>query len=228
MKIAPHKLWYLPILVGSLISVAAAAQSKSIDTERSSITIRVYKTGLLSSFGHEHEVRASLQRGGIDEAQRTIEFVVDSRTLRVMDRDVADKDRAEIQSTMLGPKVLDSEKFPEIRFRSTKVEQSSAGKWTVYGDLTLHGQTHPVMANVEEESGHYRGSATLKQKDFGITPVSVAGGSIKVKDEVRIEFEIFTRPEVPARGASGTRTRYRVEVLIGWPKRSVLQSRSVT
>jgi hypothetical protein len=33
----------------------------------------------------------------------------------------------------------------------------------------------------------------LRQKDFGITPVSVAGGSVKVKDEVRIEFEIVGR-----------------------------------
>jgi hypothetical protein len=32
--------------------------------------------------------------------------------------------------------------------------------------------------------------STLKQTDFGITPVTVAGGTVKVKDEVKIEFEI--------------------------------------
>jgi hypothetical protein len=37
----------------------------------------------------------------------------------------------------------------------------------------------------------------LRQKDFGITPVSVAGGSIKVKDDVRVDFEIFDGPERP-------------------------------
>jgi hypothetical protein len=31
----------------------------------------------------------------------------------------------------------------------------------------------------------------LKQTDFGIQPVSVAGGTIKVKDELEIEFTIF-------------------------------------
>jgi hypothetical protein len=31
---------------------------------------------------------------------------------------------------------------------------------------------------------------TLKQTDFGITPVTVVGGTVKVKDEVKIEFEI--------------------------------------
>jgi hypothetical protein len=40
---------------------------------------------------------------------------------------------------------------------------------------------------------HYRGAATLKQTDFGITPVTVAGGTVKVKDEVKIEFEVVLR-----------------------------------
>ena len=43
---------------------------------------------------------------------------------------------------------------------------------------------------VKKQGGRYVGSATLKQRDFGMTPVSVAGGTVKVKDEVKIEFEI--------------------------------------
>jgi hypothetical protein len=33
----------------------------------------------------------------------------------------------------------------------------------------------------------------LRQSEFGITPVTVAGGTIKVKDEVRVEFEVVGR-----------------------------------
>jgi hypothetical protein len=40
------------------------------------------------------------------------------------------------------------------------------------------------------ENGHYRGSVPLKQTDFGITPVRIAGGAVKVKDEIKIEFDI--------------------------------------
>jgi hypothetical protein len=94
------------------------------------------------------------------------------------------------RTTMLGPKVLDSENFREIRFHSTEVNRHSNNQWTVHGDLTVHGQTRPVQAEVERQNGGYRGSAELRHKNFGITPVSVAGGSVKVKDEVRIEFEI--------------------------------------
>ncbi len=65
-----------------------------------------------------------------------------------------------------------------------------AGHWTVRGDVTLHGQTRPVAVDVTGKDGRYRGSATLKQRDFGITPIRLGGGTVSVKDEVRVEFEI--------------------------------------
>jgi hypothetical protein len=34
------------------------------------------------------------------------------------------------------------------------------------------------------------GALTLRQSDFGITPVKIAGGAVRVKDEIRIEFDI--------------------------------------
>lgn len=188
------------ILVGLLLVLASLSHAQSspdpataIDTVRSVLTVRVYKTGLFSAFAHDHEIRAPIQNGVIDEDKNEVEFTVDARTLKVLDPEASEKDRAEIQSTMLGPKVLDSEKFPEIRFRSTSVGEGGDDKWIVRGDLTLHGQTHPVKVDVAGRDGHYLGSARLSQKDFGISPVSIAGGSIKVKDEVLVEFEIFTK-----------------------------------
>jgi polyisoprenoid-binding protein YceI len=169
---------------------ADASSQKAIDTQRSVVTVRVYKAGAFSAFGHEHRIRASIQNGSFDEGKGSVDFVVDARALRVIDTDVSDNDRAEIQNTMLGPKVLDSLQFHEIRFRSTEVRRSSEGKWTVQGDLTLHGETHPVNVDVERQDDRYRGSARLRQSEFGIKPVTVAGGTIKVKDEMRVEFEI--------------------------------------
>jgi polyisoprenoid-binding protein YceI len=186
-------LWRITVTAGSTILlcllvmssawqrwVADASSERAIDPERSVLTVHVYKAGLFSSFGHDHEIRAPIQTGTFNEEKNTVQFVIDARTLRVRDADVSDKDRAEVQATMLGPKVLDSERFREIRFHSTDVR----------GDLSLHGQTRPVEAVVERQNNVYRGSTQLRQKDFGIRPVSVAGGSVKVKDEVRIEFEI--------------------------------------
>jgi len=155
--------------------------------------MRVYKTGLFSAFAHDHEIRAPIQKGAVDEGKNTVEFSVDARALRVLDPKVSEKDRADIQSTMLGPKVLDSQEFPEIRFRSTSIGDAGGDKWIVRGDLTLHGQTHPLKVDVTGSDGHYAGSVRLSQKDFGITPVSIAGGSVKVKDEILVEFEIFAK-----------------------------------
>jgi len=107
---------------------------------------------------------------------------------------VSEKERAEIQQTMLGPKVLDSGQFPEIQFRSTAVERTGDGRWTVTGDLKLHGQTRPVKLAVQAQNGHYQGSAQLKQKDFGIEPITVGGGTVKVKNELRVEFDIVAKP----------------------------------
>jgi len=44
---------------------------------------------------------------------------------------------------------------------------------------------------VRETGGHFVGTARFKQMEFGIKPVKVAGGSVRVKDEVRIEFDIW-------------------------------------
>jgi polyisoprenoid-binding protein YceI len=172
-----------------LWAVDAHAQ-RAIDTEHSVLTVRVYKAGLLSAFGHEHEIRAPIREGSFDEEKSTVEFTVDAATLRVVDPETSDKDRIEIQSTMQGPKVLDIAKFREIRFHSTDVSRAGENRWIMHGELTLHGQTRPVRVNVEHLNGRYRGSADLRQKEFGITPVTVAGGSIKVKDEIRVEFDI--------------------------------------
>jgi hypothetical protein len=36
----------------------------------------------------------------------------------------------------------------------------------------------------------YRGEAHIRQRDFGIQPIRIAGGTISVKDDLRIAFDI--------------------------------------
>lgn len=169
----------------------AADTAKPIDSDKSVLTVRVFKTGLFSAFGHDHEIRAPIEQGSFTEGSPFVDLVVDARKMRVVEQDISDKDRAEIQQTMLGPTVLDSGQFPQIHFRSTQVDRLGDGKWLVHGDLTVHGQTRQVQVQVEGGNGHYRGTAELKQKDFGITPPSGGGGTVKTKNELKVEFDIF-------------------------------------
>ena len=168
----------------------ARAQSSDINVEKSVLTVRVYKTGLFSAFAHDHEIHAPIQSGSFDEQKRTVEFKVKSADLKVIDPGVSQGDRDQVQATMVGPKVLDVAQFPEIAFHSTSIQSKGTDQWSVQGELSLHGQTHPVNVDVNGANGRYRGSASFRQTEFGITPVSIAGGSIKVKDEVKIEFDI--------------------------------------
>ena len=73
----------------------------------------------------------------------TIQITVTAKQMKVVDPGVSEKDRAEIQSTMLGPKVLDPDKYPEIRFQSSHVEKTG-DHYRVTGKLELHGASREL------------------------------------------------------------------------------------
>jgi polyisoprenoid-binding protein YceI len=193
-RISCYCSWAAALLLSGILWGADTAGPREIDSEKSIMTVHVLKSGVFSAFGHEHQISAPIQQGKVSENDSTVELTVDARKMRVEDKDVSEKDRAEIQETMLGPKVLETAQFPEIRFRSTTVESTGGGKFVVKGDLTLHGQTRPIRFEVQGRNGRYQGTAELKQKDFGITPITVGGGAVKVKNELRVEFDIAGKP----------------------------------
>ena len=97
---------------------------------------------------------------------------------------------------MLGPKVLDQEKYPEIHFKSSSIKQTSPEHYSVAGTLELHGAKQEMSFEVTGEARdgaveHYHGATKLKQSDFGIKPISLGGGSVKVKDELELEFDVY-------------------------------------
>jgi hypothetical protein len=167
------------------------AQRQAIDVNRSRLTIRVFKSGVFSAFAHDHEIRAPIDEGGIDSsANPSVQLRLDSRKMRVLDPDISADNRTEIQHTMEGTAVLDVAHFPEISYRSTAITRTGEAYWEIHGNLNLHGKNQPVIVLVSFEGGHYRGSASFKQSIFGINPIRIAGGTVKVKDEVKIEFDI--------------------------------------
>ena len=84
------------------------AQRKAIDSSKSTLTIRVFKSGVFSAFAHDHEIRAQIREGEIDSsAHPTVQLRVDSGKMRVLDPDISEDDRAKIQHTMVGAGVLD-------------------------------------------------------------------------------------------------------------------------
>ena len=91
---------------------------------------------------------------------------------------------------MLGPEVLDAARSPDIVFASASIAPSGGDRWQVTGLLTIRGQGRTVTFPAAWLEGRYRGDVAIKQHDFGIEPIKVAGGAVKVKDELRIRFDI--------------------------------------
>jgi hypothetical protein len=188
------------ILAGAVLLAALPllAQDKSqervLDMQRSTITIHVGKSGMLSAAAHDHTIIAPISSGTVRESTAPhIELTIETAKMTVKpDPKIDAKDQATIQ-THMEEMVLETKKYPEIAFRSSRIERIADGQWKVDGDLSLHGVTKPVSLNVKQSGDSWTTHTVLKQTDFGIKPISIGGGMIKVKNEVEIDFQIFAR-----------------------------------
>jgi polyisoprenoid-binding protein YceI len=194
----------LGLLFGTLVpgAVAADARRYRVDPEASRIDVKVGTAGLFKFAGHDHGVRVKVRRGEIvaaatDLSASSVTLVFSMADVRVVSSEGPAADIPKVQEKMAGPAVLDTGRFPEATFRSLRVTGRKLGpirfELDLVGELTLHGVTRPLSAriSVEVKSDRLvaRGQATLKQSDFGIDPVSVAG-VVKVKNELALDLEI--------------------------------------
>jgi hypothetical protein len=160
------------ISVFALLLGTSLAQTQPIDTEHSVVTVRVFKSGLFSAFADNHEIRAPISAGVLDEAER-VEIVVDSRKLVVLDPNLPPEKRQQVEERMLGPEVLDANQFHEIRFHANHLNEESADHFFLAGTLSLHGKTRPISLHVVRSSGHYRGDVILKHRQLDSRSVSI-------------------------------------------------------
>jgi polyisoprenoid-binding protein YceI len=185
-------------VVAFICSMGAVAELRAadrpIDVSRSTLTVFVYKSGLFSAFADNHTIRAPIASGSMsEEMPYHVQLSVRAAELKVLDPDLGESRRAEVQAKMLGPEVLDTSKHSEITFASTRIDAAGPDKWTVTGNLTIRGQMRVVTFPAIRKDRTYRGDVLVKQKDFGIEPIKVAGGTVKVKDELKIQFEIVAQ-----------------------------------
>src|SRR5215469_15579302 len=173
-----------------------------LDPRPSRFTIRVTAAGLLSAFGHNPLIGVGSFTGEVQfdpasPASASVKVQIPSRSLEVAG-DVNEKDRREIEQIMQG-QVLESDSYPVIEFQSSEVKVTSIGsgqfRAEISGELSLHGVTHQqtVVARVTASGDRLRASGefSVYQTEFGIQLVTVAGGALRVKDELKASFEIL-------------------------------------
>lgn len=162
--------------------------------------------GALRFLGHEHAIEARdwtawiaydpavPSSSSVTMSVKSASLVIDSeeaRRLAGLGAGPGPKDVAKISRTMLGPTVLDAERFPEIRFESVEIGADGPGLLRVRGRLTLRGVTREETARVSLQETPFRVRTELKirQTAYGIQPASVAG-VVKVKDELELRLDL--------------------------------------
>ncbi|HEY7349458.1 MAG TPA: YceI family protein [Ktedonobacterales bacterium] len=94
---------------------------------------------------------------------------------------------------------LDTENYPTITFKSTRVDSLGEDRYALTGDLTIKGNTRPVTLNGvvygainDPRMGHrigYSAEGQINRKDFGMTFNMMFDGKWIVADEVQILIE---------------------------------------
>jgi polyisoprenoid-binding protein YceI len=182
----------------------AATNHYVIDGRASRFTVQALASGLLSAMGHNPTIGVRDISGemkfDLQQLQAgSLSIAVKSASLSVQD-DISAKDAHEIERLM-NEEVLETAKFPAILYEAPKISVAKMAdalySATLEGNLTLHGVSRrlPIRARVSLFGSMLRASGdfTLNQTDYDIKLVSVAGGALKVKNELKFSFEIVAR-----------------------------------
>jgi polyisoprenoid-binding protein YceI len=175
-----------------------------VEPRISRFQVQAFAGGLLSALGHNPVFAIRGLVGDVNVHEETLEDAslilrVDATSLHLTD-DISEHDRREIEWNMHRD-VLETDLYPEILFVSTRIEVLDRAQEPVpiriEGNVTLHGQTRAqnIQGKVTVNQGFLRafGAFSVWQTDYNIRLVSVAGGTLKIKDELKFTFDIVAR-----------------------------------
>lgn len=179
-----------------------------LDKTHASVTFRVVHLGLSHYTARFTSVDAMLHLDPEHPENSTLSATVDPHSIRT---DYPNKE-PDFDAELQREKWLDSGKFPEIKFTSTKVEPTGANTAHVTGDLELHGVKLSVMLDVTfngymhldfgkpEDHIGFSARGSLKRSDFGVKEgIPAADSKMGVGDDVEIIIETeFFKPSPEA------------------------------
>jgi polyisoprenoid-binding protein YceI len=191
---------------------AVEGREYRVDSEASLLTIRVYRGGALSRAGHNHVIAShSLTgvahvpedptRASFDVHLPVNELVVDEEALRAQEgpdfpAGVPEDAKEGTKRNMLGPSLLEAERYPEIILQSEAIQRGPEGLQAQVR-VVVRDRASSVIVPLKYEVGgdtlQVEGELPLKQTDLGLTPFSLFGGALKVLDEVKVRFRIVAR-----------------------------------
>jgi polyisoprenoid-binding protein YceI len=178
------------------------------DPSLSRFTVQAFASGLLSFLGHSptfavRDFAGFLRFDGSPVQGLKLEVNVKAAALELVEN-VKPTDRREIEDTMRRD-VLETEAYTEITYQATDASANAIAqgryRLRIGGRLSLHGVTRPHAVDAEllvfDDGVRLRGESWLRLSDYRIRPVTALGGTIKLKDELRVSFDIAGLPEGP-------------------------------
>ena len=185
----------------------------ALDAGASQVRIYVFRGGAAARAGHDHVISVPKFTGyayvpdkGYADARFDLEFRladldVDPPELRkatggtfapILSQDDRDGTRDHLLST----KGFDAAKYPFVEIHSVSVT-GDPPEAVARIAVTLHGVTRdqdvPLHVTLADGQLEVHGEFALRQTDFGVTPYSVLGGLLAVKDPVSIRFDLKGR-----------------------------------
>jgi len=176
----------------------------SVDSRSSQFRVHAFASGLISAVAHSPKFDI---RGYIAEAtgvpskleSGSLRVTVNPTDLELVDQ-VRETERREIYRVMHS-EVLESSKYPEVVFDGRWVVSGNPGR-DVYsvkvdGTLRLHGVTNShgfdARVTISPDSFRAHGEFMVFQRDYGINTASVAGSTLRLRDELKFSFFVVGR-----------------------------------
>src|SRR6185503_18948814 len=112
-----------------------------IDPNHSTIQFSARHMMITTVRGQFERFTGTIEGDEQDPTRSRVEIQIDAASLNTRN--------GQRDADLRGPNFLDVDHYPSIEFKSTRIEQVDASHGRIIGDLTIHGETHPVVLDVE-------------------------------------------------------------------------------
>lgn len=185
-----HQRLVSTLAVGTIALAATVARANAflpVDLDHTSATFTISHLTLTKVSGQIPMVKSEITVGD-DNLPTMVDATLNAAQIETQDEN-RDKD-------LRSAKWFNTEKFPTITFRSTKITHTGGMQFSILGNLTMHGITKPVTlvgtynGTVKDPSGHtklgYSATGTVNRTafDIGHAPAAIVG------DDVSIDLQV--------------------------------------
>jgi polyisoprenoid-binding protein YceI len=167
--------------------------SWNIDTGHSQVNFSAKHMGIMTVRGHFTDMQATVNFNEDDFTASSVEATIKAASLVTND--------AKRDEHLRTADFLDVEHYPDIVFKSSGIQRANHERYTMAGDLTIHGVTRPVTlevvhsGQVKDPWGNTRAGfnaeTTIKRSEWGLTYNAILEtGGLVVSDDVKIAIEV--------------------------------------